>query len=361
MSRLSPQAVDDLKARAIISDYAAQNGCLLKGQATKSGNCPCSPNERGKSYFSVHKDFWKCHKCEKGGDIIKFLEEFEGLDFRAAVERLGGVAQDPHHVYKNLKSPEQSLEEEAALREKKRLKAEGLWRDSEPAEGSPVELYLQGRGIMLPIPPDIRYLAKAKYWHNSEVIHTGAAMIAKIKGLNGAGVGVHLTWIDVSNPGKKQTLFYEGEPLKAKKMEGLAGGGAVYLTPPASTLIIGEGIETAFSAYQVLQRPDISVVSGLSLGNIGGGGLGVNPPHPTKPNRSIPNIAFDPARPGFLPPVGTKHVMLLGDGDSDPHFTRAMLTRATLRYQALGLTVRVIFAEEGKDFNDMLNEGGRVS
>ena len=57
-------------------------------------------------------------------------------------------------------------------------------------------------------------------------------------------------------------------------------------------------------------------------------------------------------RPGFLPPSWVKEIVLLGDGDSDPEWTRAMIATCARRFEALGYPVSVAFASQGKDFND---------
>ncbi len=54
-----------------------------------------------------------------------------------------------------------------------------------------------------------------------------------------------------------------------------------------------------------------------------------------------------------MPPDWAESVILLGDGDSDPHVTRALLERGKRRFEAAGVPTVTRFAEPGRDFNDM--------
>ena len=52
------------------------------------GRVPC-PLHNGNDYnMTVRDGFYKCHVCGKGGDVINFVMELHGLDFRAALRRI---------------------------------------------------------------------------------------------------------------------------------------------------------------------------------------------------------------------------------------------------------------------------------
>jgi len=70
---------------AIISQYVA----LKKtGGQNWSGLCPFH-NEKTPSFsVSADKGFYYCFGCQQSGDVIKFVEELEGLDFPGAMEWL---------------------------------------------------------------------------------------------------------------------------------------------------------------------------------------------------------------------------------------------------------------------------------
>lgn len=77
-----------LNIRTIIPDLT---GFTLHEQSGHLSQCPfCSH----KDCFSIPKGkaLYKCHSCEKSGDIFTFLEEFEGLDKRGALARAAQLA-----------------------------------------------------------------------------------------------------------------------------------------------------------------------------------------------------------------------------------------------------------------------------
>jgi len=52
------------------------------------GPCPfCGGEDR----FYVHpaKQLWRCRQCERGGDYIEFVKQYDGIDYKAACEKLG--------------------------------------------------------------------------------------------------------------------------------------------------------------------------------------------------------------------------------------------------------------------------------
>jgi hypothetical protein len=58
-----------------------------------AGACPgCGGNDRFRVWPNATRPAWWCRGCNKGGDAIQFLREFEGLSYHEAVERLGGAA-----------------------------------------------------------------------------------------------------------------------------------------------------------------------------------------------------------------------------------------------------------------------------
>lgn len=75
----------------VISDYVQ-----LKGSHGRfTGLCPFH-NEKTPS-FSVNEtgQFYKCFGCQAGGDVIKFIQEIEKVDFPEAVKILAGRAMIP--------------------------------------------------------------------------------------------------------------------------------------------------------------------------------------------------------------------------------------------------------------------------
>jgi hypothetical protein len=116
MSRLSQAEIDDIRARNPIEHVAEQYVRLRRAAGRLVGPCPMCGGRATSQRFEVfaNEDSWACAVCHDGGDVIRLVEKVEGLDFRAAIERLGGAAQiDPDQARRLFEA-----------REKKRLARE---------------------------------------------------------------------------------------------------------------------------------------------------------------------------------------------------------------------------------------------
>lgn len=412
--KISDAAIADLKLSHPCCDVAAQWVRLRQRGKKYIGPCPlhsADPAARDSTSFECDAEGWVCAVCHDGGDVLRLVALRHGLDpradFLAVVDLLGGVAEP---------SPERAaeLEQERALRkaqrdkeaneyrEKERRRAFEIWHAGAPWRGTAVEQYLrEARGIaVLPERLLLRYAPVVAYFDGEEtdetgrtrprVVHRGPAQLAPIVDGGGKFRGVHVTWLDLAQPGGKAVITDPagGEPLAAKKSYGSVGGYIIPLvdapatyfgalpranpTPtPALTGYVGEGIETVLSAWSALSRcgRDLShawFCSAVSLGNLAGRAA-ETVRHPAlkdkaKRARRVPGPQPDPADKGFALAQGTSHVVLLGDGDSDSFTTRCALHRGAKRLEAAGIGAAVAMAPDGKDFNDLLRGiGGAVA
>jgi len=406
--KISEAAIAELKLRHPCCDVAAQWVRLRKRGKKYIGPCPLhssDPNARDSTSFECDADGWVCAVCHTGGDVLKLVALYHGLDpaadFRAVVDLLGGV---------NEPSPERAaeLEKERALRkaqrekdaneyrEQQRRRAFAIWHAGCAWPGSPVERYLrEARGVVADLPTRpphaLRYAPIVAYFDGEDideagrksprVVYRGAAMLAPIVDAGGVFRGVHVTWLDPARPNGKAVITdpKTGEVLESKKVYGSVGGNyiplieAPALAPGADDRGLvgyaGEGIETVLSVYAALARAgrDLSRAwfrSTISLGNLAGASA-ASVRHPTlkdkaKRARRVPGPQPEPGADAFPVPQGTADVVLLGDGDSDPFTTACALRRGSLRLEAQGVSARVAMAPAGQDFNDQLRGSGGV-
>ncbi|WP_310467696.1 DNA primase [Sphingomonas sp.] len=89
---LSPQFLDELRARTLLSGVIAPSVKLLKAGREFKACCPFH-NEKTPS-FTVNDDkgFYHCFGCGAHGDAIRFLTDARGLPFMEAVKELAGKA-----------------------------------------------------------------------------------------------------------------------------------------------------------------------------------------------------------------------------------------------------------------------------
>lgn len=258
-----------------------------------------------------------------------------------------------------------------------RGRAFALWREGVGIAGTAVGTYMTARGIgsLIALPLKLRCHPDLPFWHGGREVARCPAMLAPMVTNAGIFSGLHITWLDPSGQSKARLVDDEtGAPLKVKKMRGRKQGCHIpLLTPEAATrLVMGEGIETVLSGAVIMAAaPERSLTAfwtACDLANLGGPSTG-SVLHPVATVERVgregqtwrapqrvpgpePETRID--WPAIEPPETVTHVTLLGDGDSEPFLTRNVIERARRRYRLKGLDVLPVFADDGMDFNDML-------
>ena len=185
-----------------------------------------------------------------------------------------------------------------------------IWNSSTPGRGSPVECYLQSRGISLPLPDALRFHPGLK--HPSGALWP--AMVALVtSGVDGAPVAIHRTFLARDGVGKA--------PVDPQKMMlGPCRGGTVRLADPDDVLMVGEGLETSFSAMQATGYPAWAALSTSGMRAL-----------------DLPNEVRD--------------IVVLADGDKPGEAAARDCAR---RWKLEGRRVRIARPPHGMDFNDLL-------
>jgi DNA primase len=141
--RIPQQFIDELLARVDIVDVVGDRVSLKRSGSNHHARCPFH-NERTPSFtVSSTKQFYHCFGCGAHGTAIRFLMEYDGLEFREAVAYLAdlvgmsipeeareaGPAEDHQPVYRVL------------------ARASELYRGWLKNDGRRAVDYLKGRGI----------------------------------------------------------------------------------------------------------------------------------------------------------------------------------------------------------------------
>ncbi|MEO1110491.1 MAG: CHC2 zinc finger domain-containing protein [Pseudomonadota bacterium] len=336
---------------------------------------------------------YKCFGCGASGDQIRFLQEYKQMSFVEAVEHLGGEAEaeprSPEEIAAEKQKAEAKRRQQERYAEQRRReeidKARMIFGHGGRVAGTEGVDYLKGRGLMpLKFKLPLRFNSHLKYWHSRPVpgrkdreffvVFAGPAMLAPITGPKGEFLGVHITYIDPSRPGKKISFEdpvaerrTDGKPvlLVPKKIRGSKRNASIKLLQPEgfSRLVIGEGWETtlsvAVSEYGTEQFQKTAYWTSIDLQSMGGKAKGAIA-HPDRKNR-----AGKPERvPGPVPdmndekalqiPDQVTEVIRLGDGDSDRFTAEQVMQRANARWDRPGRTQRTAWAPDGMDFNNVL-------
>ncbi len=250
------------------------------------GLCPFHAEKTPSFTVNDEKGFYHCFGCGAHGDALDFLRSYHGWEFgqaREYLERQLGIAQG-EYTAPPMRAP--AAKKAQADRDEKAWKvgkAAEIWRQSLLANCTPVERYLLGRGDRRDeaggVPPSLRYHRRL---YHSETGRGWWAMVSYIKGPDDTFTGIHRTYLEEADPWAnkevaaavracggypKRGVIIKAQVHGAKKMLGVAKGGAVRLAAAGPVLAVAEGIETALS---VMQATELPAWAALSLGNLGG-------------------------------------------------------------------------------------------
>lgn len=261
-----------------------------------------------------------CHGCGAGGDAIRFLMEKEGMRFTEAVEWLLG---DSLPVISEAERTRRRQQSEAELAARIEL-ARSIWARSVPADSTPAEVYARSRGIIMPLPPTVRFVMTPR-WRNEETGEVGPdhpAMACALQDVTGRLVGVQCIFLADGGRRKFERVRPDGTKAKAKLTFGVVVGSTFRIGPGARHILLCEGPEDGLTLRQ--EAPDKTVW--VSCGTAMLSQVGI--------------------------PSHIDSITLAGDNGTAG---RKAVDDATAAYMKLGMSVNAIFPDEGfKDWNDQL-------
>ena len=92
MNGLVPSELDEIKRRVSIVDVVGARVGLSKSGKNFKGLCPFHGEKSPSFYVFPRTESYYCFGCQESGDIISFVMATDGLEFRQALEMLGGRA-----------------------------------------------------------------------------------------------------------------------------------------------------------------------------------------------------------------------------------------------------------------------------
>lgn len=255
---------------------------------------------------------WWSHAGDEARDVWKHL----GLD----------AAQDRGPQRESEAQRRARLAAERAERERKLTFCREVWAGTQPAEGSPVERYLRGRGVAGPIPKALRFhpAAALRYPDPTQpAAPTFAAMVAICTAEDGkSAAGLHVTALRPDGAAK-------ADLRNPRRMFGELSGAVVQLSPvpTGGELAVAEGIETALAYRQLTGTPCWAALSTSGLRR-------------------------------FTPPPGLARLVVAADND-DPQGHGIEAARVCAERASRRCDAAVIPAPEGQDWADVLKEAGQ--
>jgi Toprim domain len=212
-------------------------------------------------------DVWRgrCPCCCYGKSTLQLKVRGQGVSISCAacgeVEAIAAIAGIPSDL---IVAPEP-----AALKVARALK---LWGMATPAVATPVESYLRGRSITVPVPTTIRYLSRQRNWNDGRDYAAMISVVERVpeKGEGPEGIlissGIHLTFLERRTGA---TQFQKAATQSNKLSLGQLRHGGVWLTPVdqiGADLAVAEGIETALSVLQLTRLPTVVTLSAAGMG-----------------------------------------------------------------------------------------------
>lgn len=330
-------------------------GAVQEGHEWRVGSCAGETGRSMAIHRSGHKrGVWQdFSSTDIHGDALDLVAQclFMGDKKKAvawARSWLGIDTLDPMRLQQERQRLDQQAresEQKALEQAQKRMKAaQAIWHNANPKLiGTPVDLYLLGRGIGIAdlprLPGAFRFASNLDYPAalNDGIRTSWPAMVAAITNHEGRHIATHRTFLQDRGGGlvtkapvrdAKLTLgSYRGGYISVSRG---ASGKSLKDAPQGDRLIIAEGPEDALTLS--LSCPDHRVLAAISVNNIG-------------------NI--------ILPRTITE-ITIAADNDGEGSKANQTLQQAIDRFIDQGRDVYVTRSPVGKDFNDMLQaEMGR--
>lgn len=338
MTHIDPALVAEVKARADLRAIVERTVRLKRGTGgTLVGLCPFH-HEKTPS-FTVYpgaRAHFHCYGCGANGNAVGFVMRRDGASFPEAVRTIArdlglgtAVADTPEARSRRERAEERRRRDDARRREREQREAERtvawcrkVWLEAAAAPLTPVEQYLRGRGIALPVPPSLKFHPGLMH---GQLRRKVPCMVAIVQHVEGHPIGLHRTYLGLYAGGWEK--LREGT---AKMMAGQCRHGRVRLCAAAPKMGDAEGIESALS---VMQETGLPCWAAMTLGNL---------------DAPFPDLV--------------RHVVQLCDADEKkPEEAEAMRRRACKAHRARGLTVEQARPPAGMDFNDVLRAAERDS
>ena len=145
MAFVSPEYLDELRARVAVSTVAGRRVKLVKKGREYSGLCPFHSEKTPSFTINDERGFYHCFGCGANGDVISFVTETEGLNFVEAVEQLSALAG------LEMPRPDRQAREKSARRASLYdvTEAACAWFEAQlqGAQGAVARRYLADRGV----------------------------------------------------------------------------------------------------------------------------------------------------------------------------------------------------------------------
>jgi len=136
--------VAEIQAKVDLLAYVSQYVTLKKRGREYLGLCPFHAEKTPSFSLNAEKQLWHCYGCDAGGDLIKFVQRYENVDFQTALRML---AQRAGVELRESQDARRRRSEREAIYEANALAAS--YFASELKKNRAALDYLKGRGVAI--------------------------------------------------------------------------------------------------------------------------------------------------------------------------------------------------------------------
>ncbi len=216
---------------------------LGKPNAALSTKTELRYGAKGSLSIDLRKSVWNDFEEGEGGGVLDLVVRERGGIRRDAARWLEGDSRvlgnrSAPTSYDRITAKLEKKQEEEEEDKRRRKEAIEIWDTSTPAQHTPTEEYLRCRGIVIQPPSCLRY-------------HPGInALVALVQAPDGTFSGIQRIYLKTDSRGTWATGKFSLAAIK---------GGAVRLTPAASTLQLTESVEDGMALLQMTGKPTWAV------------------------------------------------------------------------------------------------------
>ena len=88
---IAKESIEAIKSSVDLKALVEAKGIELKKNGKGwFGLCPFHADNNPSLSINTAKNLWQCFGCGAAGDVIRFVEMFDQVDFKEAVKRLNG-------------------------------------------------------------------------------------------------------------------------------------------------------------------------------------------------------------------------------------------------------------------------------
>jgi len=141
-------AVEEIKARVDIEQLVGERVDLKRSGSALKGLCPFHTEKTPSFYVFPSQGRFHCFGCQRGGDVLSFVQEFDKVDFREALKRLAGRAGVD---LPDERERQKQVEENSRLYQANEAAVEFFRDQLKENVGKPAQAYLYKRKLSAPL------------------------------------------------------------------------------------------------------------------------------------------------------------------------------------------------------------------